>query len=258
MRCKASGCRKTKNVNTSTQLCPSCEESFLVQSNKIQPSNSTANSVPSSPHVGPPQIDLDALKTSYSSMLAANDCDQPKILLDMFGMLLCIFEKQKEIEDTLEQVRSNTVRIEELETKLAQPIEVAETIGICIKNLPLPTHGVSELENVRTTLANINAPNVDLKKDITKAVRVGSKEGYVGTVRVEFGNDKARVSVMKNKKVLNNSDSPVLKSLVIKNWKSHDQLKLDNFAKDVIRMLPNGNALFLGGNGRIRQKGGLG
>ena len=87
---------------------------------------------------------------------------------------------------------------------------------------------------------------------------MGSKEGYVGTVRVEFGNDKARVSVMKNKKVLNNSDSPVLKSLVIKNWKSHDQLKLDNFAKDVIRMLPNGNALFLGGNGRIKQKGGLG
>ena len=36
--------------------------------------------------------------------------------------------------------------------------------------------------------------------------------------------------------------------------KSHNQLKLDNFAKDVVRMLPNGKSLFLGGNGRILQK----
>ena len=46
----------------------------------------------------------------------------------------------------------------------------------------------------------------------------------------------------------------MLKALIIKNLKSHDQLKLDNFAKDVLRMLPNGKSLFLGGNGRILQK----
>ena len=51
-----------------------------------------------------------------------------------------------------------------------------------------------------------------------------------------------------------NSDNPMLKALIIKNLKSHDQLKLDNFAKDVLRMLPNGKSLFLGGNGRILQK----
>ena len=39
-----------------------------------------------------------------------------------------------------------------------------------------------------------------------------------------------------------------MKALIIKNLKSHDQLKLDNFAKDVLRMLPNGKSLFLGGN----------
>ena len=46
----------------------------------------------------------------------------------------------------------------------------------------------------------------------------------------------------------------MLKALIIKNLKSHDQLKLDNFAKDVLRMLPNGKSLFSGGNGRILQK----
>ena len=132
-----------------------------------------------------------------------NDATQPRILIDMFGMLLSIVTKQKEIENVVEQVKNNTARIEDLEAKIGNPSDVNDQIGICIKNLPFPSPGESELTNVQKALSHIKAPNVDVTKHVRKVVRVGSREGYVGVVKVELNNEKTRASIMKNKKVLN-------------------------------------------------------
>ena len=44
-----------------------------------------------------------------------------------------------------------------------------------ILNLPLPPHGISELEYVRAAIKEVNAPGVNHVSDVVKVVRIGFK-----------------------------------------------------------------------------------
>ena len=159
MRCQAEGCRKTKNVSTSTKLCPSCESSFYEAIMNDRKENSlnqdTSLSMDPAENVsGPFKLDIMSLQSSYNSMLM-DPVNHPKIFVDIYGMLLSILSKQKEVDQALEQIKRNTARIDELEAKVGKSSEVAEKVSICIKHLPPPSPGVTELEHVKTTLSQI-------------------------------------------------------------------------------------------------------
>ena len=123
----------------------------------------------------------------------------------------------------------NTYRITQLEAKVGKPDDIALPLGLAVRYLPLPSEGNTELENVRMALNEINAPGVDVKRDIVKATRVGYKAESVpgvgnsslGTVKVEVRTEESRALIMKTKFQLKNYPMPVMKSLVIQNLKSH-------------------------------------
>ena len=244
MKCSTKECKRTKNVDKDTKLCPSCTKSLELEAlQEVQAEN--ANST---------DLDLNALNSSYREMIQDGGQGQPKILVDMFGMLLSIVSKQKEFDEVIEQVKSNSQRIKELEDKVGKPDDVAVKLGICIKNLPLPEPGLDELDNVRRTLSNVMAPGVDVMKDVCKAVRIGCKEGYSGIVKVQLRSDESRASIMKSKKILNQSESPILQKLVIQKLKSYEELRMDKFCKDILKMFPDGQSYFVGSNGQIRRR----
>ena len=62
---------------------------------------------------------------------------------------------------------------------------------------------------------------MEVARDITKVVRVGVKDDYLGTVKVEMFNvnDASRASIMKNKNNLGNHQNHSLKILIIKSHK---------------------------------------
>jgi len=203
----------------------------------------------------PPMMDIPSLQNTYSQMVSGGPQSQnPQMLTDMYGMLLNVLSKQTENDHIKEEVRSNSDRIRELENKVGKAEEVSEKLGIGIRNLPMPASGKTELENVRAALYEVKAPGVDVARDVTKAIRVGSKEDYLGTVKVELLNDETRASIMKQKKFLINHQNPVMRNLYIKNLKSEDQMRMENFARDMLKMLPDGNNYFVAGNGHLRQK----
>ena len=53
-------------------------------------------------------LDINALQSSYREMIQDGGQGQPKILVDMFGMLLSIVSKQKEFDEVIEQVKMNS------------------------------------------------------------------------------------------------------------------------------------------------------
>ena len=179
---------------------------------------------------------------------------QPKILTDMFGMMLNVVSKQAESDNLKTEVRGNTDRITELEAKVGGPDQISEKLGLAIRNLPLPAVGSSELDNVREALTEIRAPGVDTLRDVVKACRFGAKEDYLGTVKVEMRNDDSRASIMKNKKNLAHHHNVTMQNLIIKNLKSENQMSMENFARDLLKMIPGGNDVFMAANGHLRQK----
>ena len=201
-----------------------------------------------------PDIDVNKMLTSYNEVKESNT--QPKILTDMFGILIHIASKQKENEGLKSDIKSNTERLERIEAKIGGPEEVSERLSIAIRNLPLPLPGGDDLTCVRNALHEIRAPGVDVYRDVVKAVRKmsGNNPGnLLGTVLVELSSEESRASLMKNKKNLANHTSATLQNLIIKNAKSKDRMFVENCTNSLLR-LSLGDGYFIAGNGQIKQK----
>ena len=205
------------------------------------------------PSTTPVLLDVTSLQNSYNEMLTAGS--QPKILTDMFGMLVQVVSKQNENDIIKEEVRDNSNRIKELEAKVGGPDSISEKVGLAIRNLPFPAEGASELDNVREALNEIKAPGVNTGRDVVKAIRFGSSDTYLGTVKVEMIDDPTRASIMKSKKNLAFHHNPIMRDLVVKNLKSENQMSLENFARDLLKMVPGGSDVFMAANGHLRQRG---
>ena len=111
------------------------------------PTMTTATTHTTNPSTPAPSMDIPNLQNSYNEMVSSGS--QPKILTDMFGMMLNVLSKQNENDKVIEEVKSNVNRIRELEAKVGGPDQISEKLGLAIRNLPMPPPGVSELSNFR-------------------------------------------------------------------------------------------------------------
>ena len=250
-----------QNRDLNLSLSPTnSNPSSITAPSMAPPANNLINfpnvSSPNSSSITPPVMNMASLQSTYNQMLAGGGAGGPqdRIMADMYGMLLNVLSKQSENDAFKQEIKDHGFRIRELEAKVGDSSEISEKLGLAVRNLPLPTSGQSELENVRAALNEVRAPGVEVNRDITKAVRVGVKDDYLGTVKVEMLNDVSRASIMKNKKSLGNHQNPVMKNLIIKNLKTEDQMRMENFARDVLQIFPGGNNYFIAGNGHLRQK----
>ena len=203
---------------------------------------------------GLPDIDVDSMIDSYQEVKDSGS--QPKIITDMFGLLLHMASKHKETEGLKDDIRSNTDRIDMIEAKIGGPDEVSERLSIAIRNLPIPIPGNTEIDCVRNALHEIRAQGVDVHRDVIKVVRkvaANNPSGSLGTVMVELRNEETRAAIMKSKKNLSTHTSPTLKNLIIKNAKSKDRMFIENCTNSLLK-LSHGDNFFIAGNGMIKKK----
>ena len=93
---------------------------------------------------------------------------------------------------------------------------------------------------MREALAEIKGPAV-FGKDFIKSVMFGKSDTYLSTVKVDLCDDDSRAYIMKNKKNLVNHQNPVMQESFIKNLKTENQMALENFSRDVPKIIPGGN-----------------
>ena len=92
----------------------------------------------------------------------------------------------------------------------------------------------------------------DIRSDIIKAKRIGTTETYVGVVKVEVKNEEVRTAIMLNKKVLSNHPSDYIRDLIITNLKPDSHMFTENIARDLLKMIPGGNQVYITRSGRRR------
>ena len=171
-----------------------------------------------------------------------------------------MFSKQNENEGIKTQVVSNTDRIEQLESKIGDPNDVSYSRSIAIRKLPLPPHGVTELENAQHYLKEIEAEGVDISKDAIKAIRKEAAKHNpnlgpnLGTVLVELRSEEIRGKIMKKKNDLQTHSTQVVRELMIKNALTPAEMKAQNTSISLLKMITGGNNHFIAGNGMIFQK----
>jgi len=273
--CKSEGCNRKFERTSLSDLCPPCTHAFKSAQAQFQrrsenrsESISRATSgradilaghrgVPAAPAPAhdlnpsraPPAIDIDKLFTTYDSIGGENSA-----MKDMFGMLLNLSLRSGETEEMKIHLKSNTQRICRLEAKLGNPDDLAVPLSLAVRNLPLPAQGVTDLQLILAAFKEINAPNVDLDRDITTVVRHGATADNLGTVFVEMSSDQARASIMKTKKVLESHHNPGIRKLIIKNMKQRSELKMDIALNEILKRIPGSENCFIANNGQIREK----
>ena len=207
-----------------------------------------------------PNVDLNDIIKSCDDAKKGVPVDSGKVLGDMLGMIVHMFAKQSEQDATKQQVHSNTDRIEQLEAKVGDADEVAYPRSIAVRKLPLPPHGVSEVQNAQHYLKEIKAQGVDTTIDVVKAVRKETKNHNpnlgpnLGTVLVELRNEEVRAKIMKTKKDLSGHPSNVLRSLIIKNALTPAEMKAQNTNFGLLKMITGNDNFFIAGNGMIKKK----
>ena len=132
--------------------------------------------------------------------------------------------------------------------------------SIAIRKLPLPPHGVTELQNVQHYLKEVKADGVDVSRDCIKAIRKESMKHNpnlgpnLGTVLVELKSEEVRGKIMKSKKNLMTHPTLVLRNLIIVNAMTPAEMKAKNTNLGILRMITGNDNFFIAGNGSIRQK----
>ena len=297
MTCSNKGCKIKAKINPKTGLCQGCDEFFqginrrvdhldrrhqardksldarrhldsLQDSDELATSHPPGNNMVNFPSVTTassiqsqlPNVDLNDIIKSCEAAKNGEQIDTGKVLGDMMGMMVHMFAKQSENDAIREQVNSNTDRIAHLEAKVGDASEVAYPRSLAIRKLPLPPHGVTELENVQHYLKEIKVEGFDVNRDVIKAIRKEASKHdpnigpNLGTVLVELKCEEVRGKLMKTKKHLMNHPNIVMRSLIIKNAMSPSEMKAQNTHFGLLKMITGSNDFFIAGNGAIRKK----
>ena len=223
-----------------------------LQQQQQTPSYSSGHNQARAGNMSEPLVNVSSLRESYHDLVASGT--ESKILTDMYAMMLQIVSRQDEADKMKEEVQKNTERITELEKKIGDSSEIAERLGIVIRNLSLPGEGKSELQHVREALSQIGAPGLDVVRDVIKAIRFGKTNTYLGVVKVEISNEEARKIIMSNKKNLSYNRNEMIRNLIIQNLKPQSQFYSENLGKDLLKLIPGGNEVYISNNGRLRQR----
>ena len=225
------------------------------------PALSTTGSISA---IAPPPIDVRSLQNSYNQL--KNSSGSPVTLetlhgqtLDMFALMLNIHSKMSETDAFRNDVKKAHTRIDALEAKVGSMNEVSEKLGLAIRSLPLPPTGFSDLDMARQILAQIRAPGVDVNRDVVKAVRKipakppHTNQPILGTVLVEMKNEESRAGIMKNKHSLQHHPDHTVKTIIIKNMKSREQMMIENLGNNILKRIPGCQNTFVTGNGQLRE-----
>ena len=182
----------------------------------------------------------------------------------MFGMVSNIVSSVRKFESSLEEVKAdiseNSERIAALEAKVGNKDECAVPLSISIQNLKRYTQG--DTEAVKNVIRRINAEGVNSDEAVTKVIRKGQKPANgnqserLGTVLVELHSSEVKAKIMKAKKMLANDDNVDMRNLRISHMKTPGQLSQDYFNRQLLKLVPGGERMYISGTGAILPKAG--
>ena len=209
-------------------------------------------------------LDPDAMSSVIAKHNSGEVIGEAEFRHLMFGMVSNILSSVRKWESSLEEVKAdiseNSERIAALEAKVGNKDECAVPLSISIQNLKHYDQG--DTEAVRSVIRRINAEGVNSEEAVIKVTRKGSKSANgnqserLGTVLVELQSSEVKTKIMKAKKVLATDDLVDMKNLRISHMKTPAQLSQDYFNRQLLKLVPGGERMYISGTGAILPKAG--
>ena len=96
-------------------------------------------------------IDINKLQNIYNE-LKSSSTESP-LMLDMFALMLNIHTKQSKTKKNETELNHDSARLDAAEAKIDGINKVSKKLGLAVRQLPLPTHGYTDLDTIKQLFA---------------------------------------------------------------------------------------------------------
>ena len=227
-----------------------------------EPNTASLSSFPLPAMLDMVNLDPEAMNSAIAKHNSGEVIGEAEFRHLMFGMVSNIVSSVRKFESSLEEVKAdiseNSERIAALEAKVGNKDECAVPLSISIQNLKRYSQG--DTEAVKNVIRRINAEGVNSDEAVTKVIRKGQKPANgnqserLGTVLVELHSSEVKAKVMKAKKMLATDDNVDMRNLRISHMKTPGQLSQDYFNRQLLKLVPGGERMYISGTGAILPK----
>ena len=229
-----------------------------------EPNTASLSSFPLPAMTNMAKIDFNDMNTMVAKHNDGEVIGEAEFRRLMFAMLQQVLVSVSKLDSSLEEVKAdvseNSERIAALEAKVGNKDECAVPISISIQNLKRYDQGDTEV--VKSVIRRINAEGVNSEEAVKKVIRKGEKPANgnqserLGTVLVELQSSEVKAKIMKAKKMLATDDNVDMRNLRISHMKTPGQLSQDYFNRQLLKLVPGGERMYISGTGAILPKTG--
>ena len=260
-KCSSQNCSRKPDGSNDQNLCVLCFDWYKkcqAQAPQIHQQQNIAN--------------YQELVNIYDNLSNGVFVDQNQMMRAMIGSMINLMNQNsqitelkkendrlaKNVNDLEEEVSTMKVKVFGLEYDFKEELERKNDVfspadSIVIRNLAVPGDG-DELKAVMKVLAKIDTEEFDAAKDIVKVERKGRQDDKLGSVFVKISDPQLKLEIMKKKKELKDKHEPELKQLKIMNYKTQEQIMLENALRSVLSVMPNGSRYELNGTMKLISK----
>ena len=227
-----------------------------------EPNTASLSSFPLPAMANMAKIDFNDMNTMVAKHNDGEVIGEAEFRRLMFAMLQQVLVSVSKLDSSLEEVKAdvseNSERIAALEAKVGNKDECAVPLSISIQNLKRYSQG--DTEAVKNVIRRINAEGLNSEEAVSKVIRKGYKPAdgnqseRLGTVLVELHSSEVKAKVMKAKKMLATDDNVDMRNLRISHMKTPGQLSQDYFNRQLLKLVPGGERMYISGTGAILPK----
>ena len=227
-----------------------------------EPNTASLSSFPLPAMLDMVNLDPEAMNSAIAKHNSGEVIGEAEFRRLMFGMVSNIVSSVRKFESSLEEVKAdiseNSERIAALEAKVGNKDECAVPLSISIQNLKRYSQG--DTEAVKNVIRRINAEGLNSEEAVSKVIRKGYKPAdgnqseRLGSVLVELHSSEVKAKVMKAKKMLATDDNVDMRNLRISHMKTPGQLSQDYFNRQLLKLVPGGERMYISGTGAILPK----
>ena len=227
-----------------------------------EPNTASLSSFPLPAMTNMAKIDFNDMNTMVAKHNDGEVIGEAEFRRLMFAMVQQVLVQVSKLDSSLEEVKAdvseNSERIAALEAKVGNKDECAVPISISIQNLKRYDQGDTEV--VKSVIRRINAEGVNSEEAVKKVIRKGEKSANgnqserLGTVLVELQSSEVKAKIMKAKKMLATDDNVDMRNLRISHMKTPGQLSQDYFNRQLLKLVPGGERMYISGTGAILPK----
>ena len=232
-KCISQNCNRKPDSSNNQNLCILCFDWFTKCQEQSRPAQQPKN-----------LENYQELSYIYNNLSNGIPVDSNVMMKALLGSMMNLLNQNEQVIEIRQEISDLSNKVNDLETELSESKHKLFKLEYSFAELKQKDdHAV-----ITKALAELHIEDFVPDDDVVKVLRKSNKNGKLGSLFVKLSDESFKVKIMKKKKELINHGDESLRKLKIMNYKSPEQILLENALRKVLSVMPDGDRYELNGN----------